>query len=99
MKSIIGIWRLIKTSARNDAGEPMHPPYGEKPRGLVVFYPDKRMMSVLCDGRSELPADSRAPSALAQRFFSNVNAWPVRAPLEPRCSAARKPVNFFTPDL
>ena len=47
MKSIVGTWRLIKTSARNDAGEPMHPPYGEKPRGLVVFYPDKRMMSVL----------------------------------------------------
>jgi hypothetical protein len=55
MKSIVGIWRLIRTTARNDAGEPMHPPYGEKPRGLVVFYPDKRMMSVLCDGRSALP--------------------------------------------
>src|ERR1043166_3447367 len=55
-KDIIGTWRLIKTSARNDAGEPMHPPYGSKPRGLVVFYPDNRMMSVLCDGRSELPA-------------------------------------------
>ena len=56
MKSIIGTWRLVKTSARNDTGEPMHPPYGEKPRGLLVFYPDKRMMSVLCDGRNELPA-------------------------------------------
>jgi hypothetical protein len=55
MKSIIGTWRLVKTLARNDAGAPMHPPYGPKPRGLVVFYPDKRMMSVLCDGRSELP--------------------------------------------
>jgi hypothetical protein len=38
----------------------MHPPYGEKPRGLVVFYPDKRMMSVLCDGRSELPPGETA---------------------------------------
>ena len=55
MKNIVGTWRLVKTLARNDAGEPMHPPYGPKPRGLVVFYPDKRMMSVLCDGRSELP--------------------------------------------
>ena len=55
MKDIVGTWRLIKTLAHNDAGEPMHPPYGSKPRGLVVFYPDKRMMSVLCDGRSELP--------------------------------------------
>ena len=56
MKSIVGTWRLVKTSARNDAGEPMHPPYGENPRGLVVFYPDKRMMSVLCDGRERIAA-------------------------------------------
>ncbi len=56
MKDIVGTWRLAKTSARNDAGEPMHPPYGDKPRGLLVFYPDKRMMSVLCDSRSALPA-------------------------------------------
>lgn len=35
----------------------MHPPYGEKPRGLLVFYPDGRMMSVLCDARRELPSE------------------------------------------
>jgi hypothetical protein len=55
MRDIVGTWRLFKTSARNDAGEAMHPPYGEKPRGLLVFYADKRMMSVLCDGRAKLP--------------------------------------------
>lgn len=55
MKDIVGTWRLYKTTARNDAGEPMHPPYGEKPRGLLVFYADKRMMSVLCDSRTKLP--------------------------------------------
>jgi len=42
MLDIVGTWRLYKTSARNDAGDPMHPPYGEKPRGLLVFYADKR---------------------------------------------------------
>jgi len=56
MNDIVGTWRLIRTTARDDAGEPMHPPYGPKPRGLVVFYSDKRMMSVLCDGRRELSA-------------------------------------------
>ena len=55
MRDIVGTWRLIKTAARNDNGEPMHPPYGDKPRGLLVFYADKRMMSVLCDGRGRLP--------------------------------------------
>ncbi len=56
MKNIVGTWRLVKTTARNDAGEATYPPYGEKPRGLLVFYPDHRMMSVLCDSRRELPA-------------------------------------------
>jgi len=57
LKDIVGTWRLVKTAAHDDQGQPMHPPYGEKPRGLLVFYPDKRMMSVLCDGRRELPSD------------------------------------------
>ena len=56
MSAIVGTWRLVKTAAHDDPGKPMHPPYGDTPRGLVVFYPDKRMMSVLCDGRRELPA-------------------------------------------
>jgi hypothetical protein len=55
MRDIVGTWRLVKTSAHDDSGKPIHPPYGEKPRGLLVFYPDGRMMSVLCDGRRELP--------------------------------------------
>ncbi len=55
MRDIVGTWRLYKTSAKDDAGKAMHPPYGEKPRGLLVFYPDKRMMSVLVDSREKLP--------------------------------------------
>ncbi|HVV79787.1 MAG TPA: lipocalin-like domain-containing protein [Pseudolabrys sp.] len=55
MNELVGVWRLVKTFAKNDAGEPMHPPYGKRPRGLLVFYPDGRMMSVLCDSRGELP--------------------------------------------
>ena len=57
MTNIVCTWRLVKSRAHDDRGEPMHPPYGEKPRGLLVFYPDGRMMSVLCDGRRELPSN------------------------------------------
>jgi hypothetical protein len=56
IKNIVGTWRLYKTAAHDDTSKPMHPPYGEKPRGLLVFYADKRMMSVLCDSRNELAA-------------------------------------------
>ena len=52
---IVGVWRLAKTSATGDDGTPMHPPYGDDPRGLLVFYADGRMMSVLCDSRKALP--------------------------------------------
>ena len=59
MKDLVGTWRLVKTSARDASGKPMHPPYGDKPRGLLVFYADKRMMSVLCDGRTQLPEEDK----------------------------------------
>jgi len=55
--SIVGTWRLVMTRAHNDAGEPMHPPYGPHPMGVTVFSADKRMVAVLCDARSALPAD------------------------------------------
>jgi hypothetical protein len=53
---IVGTWRLVMTRAYNDAGEPMAPPYGPQPMGVVVFSPDRRMIAVLCDSRADLPA-------------------------------------------
>jgi hypothetical protein len=45
------------TRARNDAGEPMHAPYGPHPMGVVVFSADRRMIAALCDARPALPVD------------------------------------------
>ncbi len=57
MSDLVGTWRLVRTTAQDDDGKVMHPPYGEKARGLLVFYSDGRMMSVLCDARRELPPE------------------------------------------
>jgi Lipocalin-like domain len=54
---IVGTWRLTMTRAKNDAGQPMHAPYGPNPMGIVVFGADGRMMAVLCDGRTSMPND------------------------------------------
>jgi hypothetical protein len=51
---IVGTWRLVSTKGRDDAGAMLPPPYGPKAMGLVVFQPDGRMMTVLCDGRATL---------------------------------------------
>jgi hypothetical protein len=56
--SVVGTWRLVMTRAHNDAGEPMHPPYGPKPMGVAVFAADGRMIAALCDARDQLPDDS-----------------------------------------
>lgn len=57
MIDIVGTWRLVETRATDEHGRTMHPPYGPKPSGVVVFGADGRMMAVLCDGRTNLPPD------------------------------------------
>lgn len=57
MTDIVGTWRLVKATARDDDGKPLPSPYGPKAMGLVVFQADGRMMAVLCDGRNTLPLE------------------------------------------
>jgi len=55
MRSIVGTWRLAAAAAHDGNGQPLAPPYGAKGMGRVTFSADGRMMSVVCDGRPELP--------------------------------------------
>jgi hypothetical protein len=55
MPSIVGTWKLLYATARDAAGTPLPAPYGGKAMGRVTFTADGRMMSVVCDGRAELP--------------------------------------------
>jgi hypothetical protein len=56
MLSIVGTWKLLHATARDAAGAARPSPYGGKALGRVTFTADGRMMSVVCDGRPELPA-------------------------------------------
>jgi Lipocalin-like domain len=56
MRSIVGTWKLVHAVARDAAGAARPAPYGGKALGCVTFTADGRMMSVVCDGRKELPA-------------------------------------------
>jgi len=56
MPSIVGTWKLVQATARDAAGAARPSPYGGKALGRVTFTADGRMMSVVCDGRKELPA-------------------------------------------
>ena len=56
MVSIVGTWKLAHAAARDAAGAPLPAPYGGTGIGRVIFTAEGRMMSVVCDGRPELPA-------------------------------------------
>ena len=55
MPSIVGTWKLVHATARDAAGTARLSPYGGNALGRVTFTADGRMMSVVCDGRPELP--------------------------------------------
>jgi hypothetical protein len=56
MPSIIGTWKLLRATAWDSTGTARPAPYGGTALGRVTFTADGRMMSVVCDGRKELPA-------------------------------------------
>src|SRR5271165_1686788 len=58
MPSIVGTWKLAHATARDAAGAALPAPYGGNGIGRVTFTGAGRMMSVVCDGRQELPAGS-----------------------------------------
>ena len=59
MQDIVGVWRLVATSAVAPDGTPLPQPYGPRPMGLVTFNGDGRMMAVLCDGRPQIAEAGR----------------------------------------
>ena len=59
MGSIVGTWRLVEAKSHDPKGQPLSVPYGGKGMGRVMFSAEGRMMAVVCDGRPELPADTR----------------------------------------
>lgn len=58
MPSIVGTWKLVHATATDAAGATLPALYGGNAMGRVVFTAEGRMMSVVCDGRPELPAGS-----------------------------------------
>ena len=56
MPSVVGTWKLMRATSHNPAGAPLPEPLGGNGIGRLTFTADGRMMSVICDGRRELPA-------------------------------------------
>jgi hypothetical protein len=55
MPSVVGTWKLARAVARDAAGGVLPEPYGGNGIGRLTLTAEGRMMSVVCDGRPELP--------------------------------------------
>jgi hypothetical protein len=51
---------LAETSATDESGAPLPPPYGPNPMGLLSLSAEGRMIAALCDGRAELSEEREA---------------------------------------
>ena len=53
---VYGTWRLVKGTTKDPSGNLRPPPYGgSSAMALLALRKDGRMVSVLCDSRSEMP--------------------------------------------
>jgi len=55
-RQVVGSWRLVSATAVDARGTPIALPYGPIPMGQLVLTETNRMMAVLCDGRTSIPA-------------------------------------------
>ena len=60
MPNVIGTWRLVRTEAKDAAGNALPAPYGGRAMGRVVLEANGRMMAVVCDWATELPPRRQA---------------------------------------
>lgn len=58
-RNVVGVWRLVSTSATDAAGNKVSVPYGPRGMGIVTLTNDGRMMAVLVDGRASLPEGTK----------------------------------------
>ncbi|WP_298396419.1 lipocalin-like domain-containing protein [Sphingobium sp.] len=58
-EQLMGTWKLVEASALDADGGLLSPPYGPEPMGRLVLTGAGRMMAVLCDGRTEMPAGQK----------------------------------------
>ena len=54
---LIGVWKLIDITNKDEDGNILRSSYGPKKMGLITFNDDHRMMVVISDGREHLPSE------------------------------------------
>lgn len=57
--NVVGVWRLVSTTATDANGNKLAVPYGPRGMGIVTLTSDGRMMAVLVDGRASVPEGTK----------------------------------------
>jgi Lipocalin-like domain len=74
IEALYGTWRMVESRAFDSAGTRLADPWGPEPMGRLVLTRSGRMMAVLCDGRTDVPAgEARAYSSYCGNFVVDGN--------------------------
>jgi hypothetical protein len=69
IEALYGTWRMVGSCAVDAQGNRLPDPWGPEPMGRLVLTRSGRMMAVLCDGRTCVPAgETRAYSSYCGNF-------------------------------
>lgn len=71
-QQLVGTWRLLSASSKDSSGQPLEPPYGSNPAGLLSYTQDGRVTALISySGRKPLSAGIKGPvliEELAEAF-------------------------------
>lgn len=66
-QKLVGTWRLISASSKDSSGQPLEPPYGVNPVGLLMYTQDGRVTALISyGGRKPLSVGAKPPALLAE---------------------------------
>lgn len=67
-RDLVGTWKLISASSKEPSGQPLEPPYGHNPEGLLTYTEDGRVTALISyGGRKLLPLGAKSPALLEEQ--------------------------------
>lgn len=83
-KSVVGAWQLVSASAVTEAGRSVGQPFGNDPRGTLIYTRDGKVSVLISHGARKLLSGDRIASPAQERadafatFFAYAGTYSVR---------------------
>jgi len=67
LPQLVGTWKLVSATSKDSSGQPLQPPYGSNPTGLLTYTESGRVTALISySGRKPLSLGAKPPTRLEQ---------------------------------